>query len=228
MNKLDKFFGESWGVLFEKYLDIDYFKELGITLKRESGHFTILPPKEDIFNAFKFTPYEKTNVVFLGLDPYIRENQAYGISFGVKDSYMPIPPSLINISKEVENDVYNGLNLGFDYSLKSWCNQGCLMLNTALTVREGVTGSHLKLWAPFTKTIFNIINEKNFVIFVLLGKKAQEYSKYIKKDSNFYIIEAPHPAAEGYMGGNAGFFGSKIFTQINKILNDNGREYIKW
>lgn len=227
-NRLNKLFGDSWGEMFNKHIDKDYFAELGNFLEEESKSYLIFPPKEDLFNAFKFTPYDKTVVVFLGLDPYTKVDQAYGVSFGVKDSCKSIPTSLRNIYKEVETDVYEGLNLDFDYSLKQWCEQGCLMLNTALTVRQGATGSHLKIWSPFTKTVFKILNEKEFVIYVLLGRKAQEYKKYIKDTPNTHIIKAAHPAAEGYMGGNAGFFGSKIFTQINKILLNNGREQIKW
>lgn len=228
--KLEKVFGDSWGDKFNKHLDLEYFTQLGNFLNEESKDENILifPHKEDIFNAFKFTSFENTNVVFLGLDPYIRSGQAYGISFGVKESCRIIPASLRNIYKEVENDVYNGLSLDFDYSLKQWCDQGCLMLNTALTVKEGATGSHLKVWHPFTKTVFTILNEKDFLIYVLLGRKAQEYKKYIKDSPNFHIIKASHPAAESYSGGSAGFFGSKIFTQINQILINNGREQIKW
>lgn len=220
---------KQWTERLERNLPKKYFIELGKWLKEERELNVVYPPKEDVFNAFKFTPFDDVNVVFIGLDPYIRENQAYGISFGIRDECLRVPPSLNNIYKEIETDVYNGLNLGFDYTLKSWCEQGCFMYNTSLTVVEGRTGSHLKQWAPFTKAVMKCLSEKDFCIFVLLGRKAQQLKLYINEDdSNMHIIEAPHPAAEVYGGGKAGFFGSKIFSKINTILVNNNRKEIKW
>lgn len=227
---MEKIIGDKeWAERLERNLPKAYFLELGKWLKSEREFYTVYPPQEDIFNAFKFTPFNKVNVVFIGLDPYIREKQAYGISFGISDECLNIPPSLRNIYKEVENDVYNGLTLGFDYTLKEWCEQGCFMYNTALTVIEGKTGSHLKYWANFTKAVMKCLSEKEFCIFVLLGRKAQQLKLYIDDTNpNMHIIEAPHPAAEVYGGGKAGFFGSKIFTRINTMLVNNNREEIKW
>ena len=225
---LEKIIGKEWNEVLTPNISKDYFDVLGDTLAKEYEHFKVYPAKEDIFNSFKFTPYKNLNVVILGMDPYIREGQAYGISFGVRDDCMTIPPSLRNIAKEVENDVYNGFNLGFDYSLKSWCDQGCFMYNAALTVIEGKTGSHLQYWANFTKAVLQAINNKEFCIFILLGKVAQEYEKFINKKEGFYILKAPHPSAESYAGGKAGFFGSRIFSQVNQILLDNKRNQIKW
>ena len=101
------------------------------------------------------------------------------------------------------------------------------MYNTALTVIEGKTGSHLKTWAPFTEAILKALNDKDFCIHLLLGNVAQGYAQFIT-NKNHHIVTAPHPAAESYAGGTAGFFGSKVFTKINKILIDNGKENIKW
>ncbi len=224
----EKLIGKEWGEAISPHLSKEEFKRLGIILKKEYDSFTVYPNKEDIFNAFLFTPYHKTKVVWIGLDPYIRENEAYGVSFGIQDSCKIIPPSLKNIYKEVETDVYNGLNLDFDYSLRSWADQGCLMLNTALTVRAGKTGSHLKIWSSFTKSVIKALNEKDFCIYILLGRKAQEYKKYIIDSPSIHIIQTAHPAAESYYGGKAGFFGSKIFSKTNQILINNGKEEIKW
>lgn len=228
INMLEKQIGIEWANAINPYLPENYFSWLGKEIGREYRTKVIYPLLPDIFNAFKFTPYDKTNVLFLGLDPYIKEGQAYGIAFGVKKECFIIPPSLRNIDKEVENDVYDGFHLAFDYTLKSWCDQGCFMYNTALTVIEGKTGSYLKLWSPFTEAVLKGLNNKEFCIYVLLGKVAQGYSKFIDTKEGHYIIEAPHPAAEAYAGGNAGFFGSKIFSKINKILIDNDKEQIKW
>jgi uracil-DNA glycosylase len=225
---LEKIVGEKWSKELEPYLDKEYFKELGNFLATEYDTHNVYPVRGDIFNAFKFTEYQDINVIIIGLDPYIRHGQAYGISFGVRDSCLLIPASLRNISKEVENDVYDGLQLSFDYTLQSWCEQGCFMYNTALTVVEGKTGSHLKQWAPFTKAVIDSLNNKEFCVYILLGKVAQDYEKYIDKKEGIHIVKAPHPSAESYAGGKAGFFGSGIFSQVNKILLDNNKEQIKW
>lgn len=225
---LNKLTTDAWGNRLSKYISKEYMDNLGKTLNKEYNEYTVFPKVSEIFNAFKYTDYDDVKVVFLGLDPYIKEGEAYGISFGVRDDCMVIPASLRNIYKEVERDVYNGLLLDFDYSLINWCKQGCLMLNVALTVREKATGSHLKLWEEFTEGTFRALNEKDFCIFVLLGRKAQEYKRCIENKPNFYIIQAPHPAAESYMRGRAGFFNSNIFSNINKILLNNGKEMIKW
>jgi len=225
---LEKILGTEWSKELIPHLSTEYFKELGNFLESEYSKDTIYPPKGNIFNAFKLTNYADINVVILGLDPYIRHGQAYGISFGILDSCLTTPPSLRNIQKEVENDVYDGLDLGFDYTLKSWCSQGCFMYNTALTVVEGKTGSHIKQWAPFTEAVIKALNNKDFCIYLLLGKIAQGYEKFIDKKENFYILKAPHPSAESYAGGNAGFFGSKVFSKINNILLNNNKLQIKW
>jgi len=225
---LSKVITPEWAQHLSPNISKEYFDELGKILYKEYNTNKVLPPLDEIFNAFKFTRYEDTKIVFLGLDPYIRQGQAYGVSFGIRDSCITIPSSLRNIYKEIESDVYEGLSLGFDYSLKSWCDQGCLMLNVALTVIEGKTGSHLKIWDGFTKSVFKTLNKKEFCIFVLLGRKAQEYKKYIEDKPNFHIIQAAHPAAEAYSGGKAGFFNSKIFSKINTILINNNKQQIKW
>lgn len=225
---LEKIVGNNWNKALSPYIDREYFKELGIFLAKEYDEKTVYPPLGDVFNAFKFTDYPDVKVTILGFDPYIKHGQAYGVAFGIRESCLTIPPSLRNIAKEVENDIYLGLNLNFDYSLQSWCKQGCFMYNTALTVIEGKTGSHLKYWSNFTKAVISALNNKDFCIFILLGKVAQNYEKFIDKKESFYILKAPHPSAESYAGGKAGFFGSKIFSQTNEILLKNGKNQIKW
>ncbi len=189
----------------------------------------VYPEQKDVFKAFQLTPYEKVKVVFLGLDPYIRKDQATGLSFGVDidKTDRKIPPSLKTIIKELESDL-DTLCLDFDYSLEGWAKQGVLMLNTSLTVVEGQTNSHLQMWQPFTLEVIDAINDMNQnVIFILLGNTAQSYEKYLDPEST-RVIKAPHPAAEAYAGGKAGFYGSKIFSKCNAMLYMLEKEEINW
>lgn len=222
-------FGINWYNAMKIYLQSQDFANLGHWLMAERKQKRIYPEQKDIFKAFQLTPYEKVKVVFLGLDPYIRKNQATGLSFGVDidKTDRKIPPSLKTIIKELESDL-DTLCLDFDYSLEGWAKQGVLMLNTSLTVVEGQTNSHLKMWQPFTLNVIDAINDmNNDVIFILLGKTAQSYEKYLDPEST-KVIKAPHPAAEAYAGGKAGFYGSKIFSKCNSMLYMFGKEEINW
>lgn len=144
------------------------------------------------------------------------------------DKVKSIPPTLRNVAKELENDI--GLNVEdhpFDFSLETWAKQGVLMLNTALTVEEGLTKSHFDLWQPFTMYLLDKLKEASGLIFVMLGRDAQRFKKVVCNDYN-YCVTAPHPAAEVYAGGKAGFFGSRIFSQIDSILKENHSYKIQW
>lgn len=222
-------FGINWHNAMRTYLQSQDFANLGYLLMAERKQKKVYPEQKDVFKAFRLTPYEKVKVVFLGLDPYIRKNQATGLSFGVDIDKTDgkIPPSLKTIIKELESDL-DTLCLDFDYSLEGWAKQGVLMLNTSLTVVEGQTNSHLKMWQPFTLNVIDAINDMNDnVIFILLGKTAQSYEKYLNPEST-KVIKAPHPAAEAYAGGKAGFYGSKIFSKCNSMLYMLGKEEINW
>ena len=222
-------FGINWHNAMRTYLQSQDFANLGYLLMAERKQKKVYPEQKDVFKAFRLTPYEKVKVVFLGLDPYIRKNQATGLSFGVDIDKTDgkIPPSLKTIIKELESDL-DTLCLDFDYSLEGWAKQGVLMLNTSLTVVEGQTNSHLKMWQPFTLNVIDAINDMNDnVIFILLGKTAQSYEKYLNPEST-KVIKAPHPAAEAYAGGKAGFYGSKIFSKCNSMLYMLEKEEINW
>lgn len=222
-------FGINWHNAMRTYLQSQDFANLGYLLMAERKQKKVYPEQKDVFKAFRLTPYEKVKVVFLGLDPYIRKNQATGLSFGVDidKTDRKIPPSLKTIIKELEEDL-DTLCLDFDYSLEGWAKQGVLMLNTSLTVVEGQTNSHLKMWQPFTLNVIDAINDMNDnVIFILLGKTAQSYEKYLNPEST-KVIKAPHPAAEAYAGGKAGFYGSKIFSKCNSMLYMLEKEEINW
>ena len=222
-------FGIGWYNAMRTYLQSQDFANLGYLLMAERKQKTVYPEQKNVFKAFQLTPYEKVKVVFLGLDPYIRKHQATGLSFGVElsENMMKVPPSLKTIIKELEEDL-DTLCLEFDYSLEGWAKQGVLMLNTSLTVVEGQTNSHLQMWQPFTLEVIDAINDMNQnVIFILLGNTAQSYEKYLDPEST-RVIKAPHPAAEAYAGGKAGFYGSKIFSKCNSMLYMLGKEEINW
>ena len=222
-------FGIGWYNAMRTYLQSQDFANLGHWLMAERKQKTVYPEQKNVFKAFQLTPYEKVKVVFLGLDPYIRKDQATGLSFGVElsENMMKVPPSLKTIIKELESDL-DTLCLEFDYSLEGWAKQGVLMLNTSLTVVEGQTNSHLQMWQPFTLEVIDAINDMNQnVIFILLGNTAQSYEKYLDPEST-RVIKAPHPAAEAYAGGKAGFYGSKIFSKCNSMLYMLEKEEINW
>ena len=226
---MQNLFGIGWYNAMRTYLQSQDFAKLGHWLMAERKQKTVYPEQKNVFKAFQLTPYEKVKVVFLGLDPYIRKDQATGLSFGVElsENMMKVPPSLKTIIKELESDL-DTLCLEFDYSLEGWAKQGVLMLNTSLTVVEGQTNSHLQMWQPFTLEVIDAINDMNQnVIFILLGNTAQSYEKYLDPEST-RIIKAPHPAAEAYAGGKAGFYGSKIFSKCNAMLYMLEKEEINW
>ena len=208
-------------LLDSKEMD-NIFAELSIRKKTTK----IFPNQEDIFNAFKL-PFDNIRVVILGQDPYHNDGDANGYAFATNNK--KCPPSLRNIFKEIEDDVYNGLDLNRnpkDFTLKSWVKQGVLLLNTALTVEEGKPGSHTHLWTKFTIEVIKILSkETTALVFMLWGKKAQLYKTYI--DENFhYVLEAAHPSP--LAGGS--FFGCKHFSEANKIIKGvNGPEFmIEW
>jgi uracil-DNA glycosylase len=216
--------GDSWGDILSQTVPADVFDNIGKELNEERTKYKVFPPKENIFNAFTSTPYDKVKVVILGLDPYTKEGEAIGRSFAVALG-KKMPPSLNIIMDEIERS-YDSLILLPDTTLQSWADQGVLLLNTALTVREKETNSHLKIWEPFTNGVINALNRRMNIIWILLGKTAQSYCSKITRDH--IIHTAPHPAAEVYSGYKAGFIGSNIFINVNHSLSILGSEEIDW
>lgn len=204
---------------FEKayYLDLRGF------LIEEYRTKTIYPEKDDIFNALRFTDYEDVKVVILGQDPYHGQGQAHGLSFSVKPG-VKIPPSLRNIFKELNADL--GYEVPDNGYLKKWAEQGALLLNTVLTVREGEANSHKgKGWEYFTDKVITLLNEREKpVIFILWGKPAQGKLKLIDDDKH-KIIMSVHPSP---LSARRGFFGSKPFSKVNQLLKEQGEEEIDW
>jgi len=241
MSQIKNLIDSSWEKVIIPFFESKEGLEILNFLKEESKQGKIIYPKnKDCFNAFKYTKYTDLKVCIVGLDPYIKEIKGEPEACGLSFSYIPksktdlhTPRSLKIILKEVEDDAYNGLRLPQFYDekderdLSRWAEQGVLMLNTALTVEKGITKSHWKQWQPFTKYLLEYLSLNNSgIIYVLWGKDAQSYKQYINEKTNF-ILEAPHPAAELYSGGNGGFYGCKHFSKINEIIKQNNGEVYK-
>lgn len=220
--------GPSWQRVLADELQKPYILELAnfVDLERHF-HSPIYPPKELVFNAFRKTPYENVKVVIVGQDPYHGPNQAHGLSFSVPND-VPLPPSLKNIYKELYDDV--GVTPSTNGCLVSWAEQGVLLLNATLTVRQNSPLSHHgKGWEKFTDIVIQKISErKDPVIFVLWGKNAQEKCQFLNNAQNFkghFILKAAHPSP---FSAYNGFFGCHHFSKINELLLKMGKTPINW
>ena len=215
-------FNEKWDLVLKDELEKDYFKKLGIFVKNEYKNKTIYPAYNNIFKALRLTDYDKVKVVILGQDPYHGVNEAHGLSFSVLEGVRR-PPSLDNIFKELYSDLAIKRE---NNNLTDWALQGVLLLNSVLTVEKDKAFSHSnKGWEIFTDTIIERLNERNSpVIFVLWGNAARSKKALIDQNKH-YIIESAHPSP---LSASRGFFGSKPFSRINKILCDNNEKEIEW
>lgn len=215
-------FNEKWDLVLKDELEKDYFKKLGIFVKNEYKNKTIYPAYNNIFKALRLTDYDKVKVVILGQDPYHGVNEAHGLSFSVLEGVRR-PPSLDNIFKELYSDLRIKRE---NNNLTDWALQGVLLLNSVLTVEKDKAFSHSnKGWEIFTDTIIERLNERNSpVIFVLWGNAARSKKALIDQNKH-YIIESAHPSP---LSASRGFFGSKPFSRINKILRDNNEKEIEW
>lgn len=212
-----------WDELLVDEFKKPYYLELREFLKEEYSTKVIYPNMYNIFEALKHTSYKDTKVLILGQDPYHGENQAHGLAFSVQPN-VAIPPSLLNIYKELKNDV--GCFIPNNGYLIPWADQGVLLLNTALTVRAHEANSHKgKGWEVFTDRIIKLLNDRNDpVIFVLWGANARKKKELIDS-SRHYILEAPHPSP---LSASRGFFGCRHFSKINEILISIGKTPIDW
>ncbi|SDN26391.1 Uracil-DNA glycosylase [Psychrobacillus sp. OK028] len=203
----------SWKVVLKEEMEKPYFKQLQLFLDKEYATQTIFPARNEIGSAFQMTAYDDVKVVILGQDPYHGEGQAHGMSFSVKPG-VRIPPSLKNMLKELESDL--GCPLPTNGYLEKWAKQGVLLLNTVLTVREGVANSHKgKGWEMFTDAVIQKLSERqNPVIFVLWGKPAQSKINLIDTEKHM-ILKAPHPSP---LSAHRGFLGSNPYSKINAQL----------
>lgn len=216
-------FKNDWKEALTLEFEKPYFKELSEFLNEEYNSGQIFPPKEDIFNAFNYTPLKEVKVLIIGQDPYHDLNQAHGLAFSVGIGEK-IPPSLRNIFKELKDDLgYEIPNHGY---LKTWADQGVLLLNTVLTVRAHEANSHKdRGWEKFTDAVIREINKQNRpMVIILWGKPAQSKSSMLS-NPNHLILKAPHPSP---LSAYRGFFGSKPFSQCNEFLKNHGLEPIHW
>ncbi|MFD1708687.1 uracil-DNA glycosylase [Siminovitchia sediminis] len=218
-----KILDNDWWPLLEEEFQKPYYLQLREFLKKEYAERTIYPPMHDIFNALKFTPYDKVKAVMLGQDPYHGPGQAHGLSFSVRPG-VKVPPSLKNILKELKDDV--GCSIPNNGYLAKWAEEGVLLLNTVLTVRAGQAHSHRgKGWEIFTDQVISLVNAKETpVIFILWGKPAEEKIRLIDTEKHT-IIKSPHPSP---FSANRGFFGSRPFSKTNKRLLELGKNPIDW
>ena len=213
-----------WKEILKSEFDKPYFQQIALHLKTEkSQNKTIYPPGSQIFNAFDTTPIDNVKVVILGQDPYHGSGQAHGLCFSVQNG-VPPPPSLINIFKELHEDI--GAPIPNHGNLTHWSEQGVFLLNASLTVRAGEPMSHSKIgWAEFTDTVIKKISEeKKHVVFLLWGKFAQE-KRVLINESKHLILRAAHPSP---LSAHAGFFGCKHFSKANEYLIKNGIDPIDW
>ncbi len=213
---------KSWFEILNDEFNKEYFKKLQSFLKNEYKSYEIYPSEDKIFNSLNHVPLDKIKVVIIGQDPYHEPGQAQGLSFSVPEN-VDIPPSLVNIMQEIENDL--NIKCEKNGNLERWANQGVLLLNTVLTVRKGQANSHKeKGWEILTKKIIEIIGKREKpVVFMLWGSYAQKYSDLIAPQH--LILKAPHPSP---LSAYRGFFGCKHFSKCNDFLIKNGETPIDW
>lgn len=216
-------FNNDWDRILKDEFKKEYYLKLREFLKVEYKTQKVFPDMYDIFNAFKYTDYPNVKVLILGQDPYHDDGQAHGLAFSVQPG-IKTPPSLLNMYKELRDEM--GLFIPNNGYLKSWSDQGVMLLNTALTVRAHNANSHRNMgWEIFTDNVIRYLNDRQDpVIFVLWGANARKKRDYIDK-TRHYILEAPHPSP---LSAHRGFFGCGHFLKINEILRSLGKDEIDW
>lgn len=216
----------SWRRVLYEELNEPYLASLAAFVEKERcQEVPVYPPKEQVFSAFFKTPYDQVKVVIMGQDPYHGPGQAHGLSFSVPMG-VPPPPSLKNIYKELANDL--GFQIPNHGCLVPWAEQGVLLLNATLTVRQAAAMSHHgKGWERFTDCVVRKLAERQDpVIFVLWGKNAQDKCRFLTQmKTKHYILTAPHPSP---LSAHQGFWGCKHFSKINDFLNSQNKIPINW
>jgi len=218
---MDKFLN-GWDEILQPEFEKEYYKNLRQFLKSEYSNYIIYPEMYDIFNCFRLCGYDDVKVVILGQDPYVQKGQAHGLCFSVKEN-IPLPGSLQNIYKELVTDVdFKTTKRG---DLTAWAKQGVLLLNTVLTVREGLPRSHKqKGWEILTDAVIKALNNhKTPIVFMLWGNDARTKKSLITNKSHL-ILEAAHPSPLSCDG----FFGCKHFSKANEFLKNHDLSQINW
>ena len=213
----------SWKAKLLEEFEKPYFQELTSFVKQEYLTQTIFPPGKEIFRAFDCCDFNSVKVVIIGQDPYHGPGQANGLCFSVRDG-MRLPPSLLNIFKEIHKDL--GKPIPSSGDLERWAKQGVLLLNATLTVRTSAAGSHQnKGWETFTDAVIKkISDEKENIVFMLWGAYAQKKGEIINR-SKHYVLMSAHPSP---FSADRGFFGGKHFSKTNEYLKTKGLKEIEW
>lgn len=216
---------DGWNKALNEEFEKDYFKNLAQRVKEEYSDKSknIYPPGNKIFAAFDACPFNDTKVVIIGQDPYHGAGQANGLCFSVNPG-IKMPPSLVNIMTEVSQDT--GVGMPQDGNLKRWADQGVLLLNSTLTVREGMAASHSGIgWEEFTDAVVEKLNnEKENLVFLLWGSHAIKKGEKIDRNKHL-VLTSPHPSP---LSAHRGFFGNHHFSRANEYLIAHGKTPIKW
>lgn len=213
---------KKWDVMLEQEFKKEYFKKLGVFVRDEYQHKIVYPEYKNIFNALRYTDYDEVKVVILGQDPYHGEREAHGLSFSVQEG-VPMPPSLQNIFKELEDDMGVKRNCS---DLTDWAKKGVLLLNSIMTVVKDRPLSHKeKGWEIFTDNIIKMLSEREDpIVFILWGSYARS-KKVLITNPKHKIIESVHPSP---LSAYRGFFGSKPFSKTNEFLEKVYGKGIDW
>lgn len=214
---------ESWKRRLQPEFEKPYFGVLTDFVRKEYAAKGVYPPAKLIFNAFDRCPFDKVKVVIVGQDPYHEPGQAHGLCFSVNDG-VQIPPSLVNIYKEIEDDL--GIPVPRSGDLTRWAEQGVLLLNATLTVQAHRAGSHQgRGWEEFTDAAIRLLaEERDHLVFMLWGAYAQRKGASIDTNRHLHLT-SPHPSP---LSAYRGFFGNKHFSKANEYLSAHGLEPIDW
>lgn len=215
--------GGGWDEALAPLFADERYKKIREFLKSEYSTRVIYPDMYDLYNCFRFTPLSDVKAVILGQDPYHEPNQAHGLCFSVRRG-VPLPPSLKNIYKEIEDDL--GIREPNCGDLTKWAKQGVLLLNTTLTVREHMANSHSKCgWAWFTDSVIKLVSDKcENVVFILWGGNARSKVPLIDTKKHL-ILQCAHPSP---LSAYNGFFGCRFFSKTNNYLTAHGKQAIDW
>lgn len=215
--------GNDWDLVLAEEYTKEYYAGLMDFVAEEYENHRVYPPREDVFNALRACSYEDTKVVILGQDPYHQEGQAHGLCFSVNRG-VKIPPSLVNIYKELKADI--GMEIPEHGCLSSWASQGVLLLNTVLTVRDSMPNSHKgKGWEVFTDVVIRKLNQRERpMVFILWGANAKAKEALITENRHL-ILTGSHPSP---LSAHTGFFGGAYFSRANRFLELENQEPINW
>lgn len=216
-------FNNDWDEVLSTLVTSELYAKIREFLKSEYSNYDVYPPMDEIFTAFKLTPFKDVKVVILGQDPYHEPGEAHGLCFSVKEG-VKMPPSLNNIYKELKSDL--GVDNGNKTQLDKWAKQGVLLLNTTLTVRRGQANSHKNCgWTQFTDQVIKILNGHDTpIVFILWGQNARSKKAFIDGNKHL-ILESAHPSPLSCYNG---FFGCHHFSLTNEFLVKNGLSPIDW